>query len=469
MFWPCGTIPYLFKPEGAGRTYVTSPILQPFEAAGLREDMIVLYGLRDVNTARGGGGSEGGVVLRTTCANSPGTRRNGGEADDSVAGGPSIDQILLKRVAGLRSPNVSAVNAICDARVDSYETSAQCLSYGYDTRNIAAVTPADSVITEHVPLMPELSPNKLYASLFSGFMPGASNPQQELIKALQLRKSVLDYALGELKRLEGVAPASERMKLEAHAEAIRALERQLSDQLSMPAGECAVPAPPDPGLVAKTGSGFDYANPTRDSADDAAVAELGRLHLSVIRAAFQCDITRVATFQWAPSTNHVAFEGLYPDDPSGIYLHHPMSHKISGRPTSEPAPGETRDIHQFLANVQTWFNARTAETLVELKKARDIFGAPLLDSTIVPYVTDTADLNHGRAPLPAMLFGGRALGLQGGQYLDYSAAPRPFGDVWLTVAQAYLRGLDAKAQLANEIFMQQGSYDLLPGVWKESA
>ena len=78
MFWPCGTIPYLFLPQGSGRSYTTSPILQPFETAGLREDMIVLHGLRDISRVTNGGGSEGGVVLRTTCADSRGTRQKGG-------------------------------------------------------------------------------------------------------------------------------------------------------------------------------------------------------------------------------------------------------------------------------------------------------------------------------------------------------------------------------------------------------
>ncbi|HEU5073770.1 MAG TPA: hypothetical protein VFU02_06345, partial [Polyangiaceae bacterium] len=38
--WPVGTIRYHFLPTGSGTTYTTSRILQPFEDAGLREDMI---------------------------------------------------------------------------------------------------------------------------------------------------------------------------------------------------------------------------------------------------------------------------------------------------------------------------------------------------------------------------------------------------------------------------------------------
>jgi len=265
MFWPVGTVPSAFRPTGEGSAYQTSPILQPFEDAGLRQDAIMLYGLTDAALSAGGsGGSEGGVVLRTTGANIPGTRQNGGEGDDAVAGGPSFDQIFLKNVPLLSRPDspVAFLNAIGDARVDSLETSAQCLSYGYETRSIAAAH-GGSVI-ENVPLMPELSPAKLYARVFAGFMPGGnSNANQlEALRALQLRKSVLDYALGELARIKRLAPASEAPRIDIHAEAIRKLEQQLSDQLNGGANpSCTVPTEPDPSLVAPTGSMFDYGNP----------------------------------------------------------------------------------------------------------------------------------------------------------------------------------------------------------------
>lgn len=467
LFWPAGTIPYLFLPQGEGRGYTSSPILQPFEDAGLRNDMTVLYGLRDSRKAIDSGGSEGGVVLRTTCADIPGTRANGGESDDAVAGGPSIDQILSKRVPELSARDVGPVNAIGDARVDSQETSAQCLSYSYETRSVQSARTGEP-LTEHVPLMPEKSPSRLYSQVFSGFMPGDAGKDRELHNALQLRKSVLDYSLGELKRLRALAPASERVRIDAHAEAIRKIEVQLSAQLEMPSRSCDLPPPPDVSLVARSGSSFDYSDPTAPDDESQALAELGRLHLGVIQAAFQCDVTRVATFQWTTSVDHVAFKGLYPGEPETAYRNHPLSHRVSGvKVTSPPVRAEEQAVHQFLANVQTWYNQRTAEALTAFKAARDIFGGSLLDHTIVPFVTDTANLSHARSPLPALLFGGSALGMQGGQFANYAASTRPFADVWLTVAQAYLRRADVNTALQDEVFVQQhgDSASPLPGLW----
>ena len=135
MFWPGGTIRYYFEPAGTGTDYTTSRILQPFEDAGLRDDLIVLYGLAARGIDAGcGGGAESGTVMAVTGTHVPGTRENGGEQDDGVAGGPSFDQIFLRNVPELQTRGKGYANAICDNRVDSHEVSARCLSYSYATR-----------------------------------------------------------------------------------------------------------------------------------------------------------------------------------------------------------------------------------------------------------------------------------------------------------------------------------------------
>jgi hypothetical protein len=42
-----------------------------------------------------------GTVFTTTGCSSPGTRQNGGEQDDAMAGGPSFDQVFLPYTATL--------------------------------------------------------------------------------------------------------------------------------------------------------------------------------------------------------------------------------------------------------------------------------------------------------------------------------------------------------------------------------
>ena len=471
--WPLGTIRHHFMPVGSGFDYQTSRILRPFEEQGLRDDMIALYGLDHTGIdGGGGGGHEAGTVAATTGANSPGTRDNGGEADDASAGGPSFDQIFLRRVPALVRPGLGYVNAICDSRVESYETSTRCLSYGYDTRLIMSARPGGT-ISEHTPLLPTLSPATLYASLFSGFMPGA--PSGEALKALLMRRSVLDSALHELQSMKRMVPASQWEKIDVHTQAIRKIEEQIQQQIDGGSGpSCTVPNAPDPSIIGKSGRGTDgFGNPTPAAPDNDLHQAVGELHLGIIRAAFQCDLVRVATFQWAPGTSQVAFRGLDPTTPNAIYRHHPQSHHITSPDVTNgppPSGGDNALTYEFLANVHTWYNTRMAEALRTFKDATDAFGSNLLDVTIVPFVTEVAEATHTRTTLPALIFGGRALGMRGGQFQDFSASPRPHNDLWATIAQAYLQTADplATPALRDEVFVKNGVRPIT-GLWTPPA
>jgi hypothetical protein len=460
-----GTIPYHFLPAGSGKDFTFSRILSPF--APLRDDAIILYGLSDVGPQFAcGGGSEGGTVLTTTGASIPGCRANGGQADDSVAGGPSFDQIFLKNVPQLQRPGVGYVNAICDARVDSFETSAQCLSYSYTTRSVQDTKGGS--ITESVPLLPHLRPADTYAKLFSGFMPGGSSDPNatKLLRALQARKSALDFSLDELKKIKTLAPASEAAKIDIHADAIRKVEQQISDEMNGLPRFCSVPWGPDPSLMAKWGSSNDTTNPKSATRDDPLLEQIGKAHAAVILAAFQCDIIRVATFQWAPGTNHVSFGGLFPADPSGNYMHCPTSYlkKVNGF-YDGPPPSDAQDLSlfEFMTNVHTWYNQKTADILTAFKNAKDGFGGAVLDTTIVPFVTEIANANNNRAPKPSLLFGGSKLGMLGGQYLNFSMN-RPQTDLWATIAQAYFGTTTPLANLSNEVFVKT-NVGVIDGLW----
>jgi len=456
--WPVGTLRHSFlPPSGSGTDYVASPILMPFETAGLRSDMTVFYGLSDGHLrCPGGGGHEAGTPFTTTCCSAEGTRQNGGESDDGVAGGPSFDQVFLKNVPGLARPGMGFANAICDARVDSNETSTQCLSYSYETASIPAANVMGN-ITEYRPLMPKLKPAELYASLFGSFMPSGATPdnQRAAVTALKLRKSVLDHALGELAELRRITPGSESVKIDAHADAIRKLEQSLSETLQGATG-CRVPAMPPADLSGKTGNSRYSDNVEED--DSPTLRATAEAHLAIFTAAFQCDLLRVGTFQFMPGENHVSFGGMWPGEPARNAMHHPVSHQgrfITGVASGDPADltAEDQARYQFLVNVQTWLNQRLADWLKVLKSTPDVFGQNLLDTTVVPYVTETAQPNHSRSPKPAFLFGGKKLGLKHGTFREF-ATVRPQVDLYLTCAQALLQTADPLSALAAERFVQ---------------
>lgn len=477
MHWPVGTIKHLFlpnggvKPSGVGSITQWSPILQPFMDKGLADQMSLFWGLRDEGQSNGGGGHEGGTPMSSTGTSCPGTRSNGGEADDGVAGGPSWDQIILNDVkadaatgaVAMTRPGIGYANAICDQRIDAQETSTRCISYGHQTAVIPAANKAGT-ITEHVPLLPELAPEQLYVKLFSGFMPGGATPENMAAATLALkqRKSVLDFCLRELDQMKTLAPAAEASKIDIHAEVCRKIERQISDQLNgtsmMPDG-CMPPPKPDPSIKGQAGSSNPYSANDVPVADDVLHEQIGKLHAGVLLAAFQCDIVRVGSFQWSPGTNHVSFKGLRPDEPNKIFMHHPQSHKIGGGrqnyfdappPDSDP---QLQAIVKFMGNVHAWYNSKTADIVNMFKNATDVFGANMLDQTVMPYFTEVAMATHERNPKAALFFGGKALGMQHGKYVNFEDnngnGTRAHVDFWATVAQAYFRSTDPAAYLGG--------------------
>jgi hypothetical protein len=422
-----------------------------------------------------GSGHEDGTVFATTGASSPGTRANGGELDDGCAGGPSWDQILLQHVPELSKRNEDGTilgrgfyNTICDERIDSHETSTRCLSYSYEKQTINSAIPGGT-IQENKPLLPELSPLTAYSDLFGGFVPGGTVTRPEALKLLKLRKSVLDYSLRELDRLKTLGPASERDKIDGHAAAVRKLEAQLSDQIAgggMANADCAPPTRPQASLTGKTGDELvgDYREPATATSDETTHEAVGKAHAAILRAAFACDLIRVATFQWSPGTNHVSFMGLDPNDPDAIYMHHPLSHMV-GEASFFNGSRPAADTHVWDAMVSAnrWYFQRTAnivrEFLLEVDPL-DPMGGSLLDRTVIPMITEVAEPAHTREGHAALIFGGSQLGMQGGQYRSVSGI---HNQLWLTVAQAFL-GMDAATKLRDEVYVKNGAHPI-SGLW----
>ena len=148
---------------------------------------------------------------------------------------------------------------------------------------------------------------------------------------------------------------------------------------------------------AARGYGNTYGDPTKGANGQAApeeatnLAAVGKAHMSVLKAAFICDIVRCGTLLWAPGTNHVGFRGLYPGSTTTVYQHHPQSHRI-GTPDTTASSSLTslNASAQFLFAVQLWFFKQMADNIKEWKTSYDGFGNSLLDYTVVPYVTEVA-------------------------------------------------------------------------------
>lgn len=487
MHWPVGTIRNQFIPTGTGTAYTTAKdagsrgpgyIISPFDTPELRPHTIIMHGFNMQGISGQGGGHEDGTPFATTGANSPGTRSNGGEADDGCAGGPSWDQIMLQNVPALsKKDDMGTIigrgyyNTICDRRIDSYETSTRCLSYSHEKQSVNSARPGGQIM-ENKPLLPEMSPLRAYNDLFSGFMPGGMMADPEALKLLKLRKSVLDYSLRELERLKNMGPASERDKIDAHAAAVRKMEAQLSDQIlnGGTTGNCMAPPIPDAMLTGKDSNtaGGDYGRPETNIEDAPMHEQVGNAHASIIRAAFACDLIRVATFQWSPGTNHVSFKGLDPNSPNTIWMHHPLSHRQGSASFYNGArPSTDAYIWDAMVSANHWYFQRTAaviKSFLDEVDPQDPMGGSLLANTVIPMVTEVAEAAHTRNGHAALIFGGSNLGMQGGQYRSVTGMHNQF---WATVAQAFL-GANATQALASETYVKNGA-NPISGLWQAPA
>jgi hypothetical protein len=473
--WPCGTVRYPFNPTGTGTGYTASTafgepgyIISPFATPELKPHVHLFTGFNMTGlNCPGGGAHEAGTPFSTTGASGPGTRRNGGETDDGCAGGPSWDQILLNHCEALKTTGRGYYNVICDSRVDSYETSTRCLSYGYTKQSIQAAN-TSGMISENTPLRPTLSPLTAFNDLFSDFEPGGGGTDADALRRLMQGKSVLDNSLRELQALWDMAPAEERLKIEATMEIVRSEEMRLRDLIANPpmVGDCTVPTAPPMNLNGQNSDQTSYGNGGMSQADDAPThALVGEAHAGIIRAAFACDLIRVATFQWSPGTNHVSFKGADPNSPNTSYMHHPLSHQHlnSGFYQGSP-PSDRRHIWDAMTYVQAWYFRETAKFVQAFLDTPDPLatdGGNLLERTVMTAISEVGNPSHDRNGASAMIIGGSKLGMQPGAF--HSVGNTPHNRIWLTTAQAFL-GADPMAVLGDEVFYKNG-VEPIDGVW----
>lgn len=406
---PVGTVAQSWFPTGQGESFTPSRILQQF--APLRDRMVVFEDLRLPSNGSVGGGHERGTVLMLTGARTtrlyPG---NGG--DDPISEGPSIDQLLVKGAPGLQGTAIESLQVSCDSRADTPEVS---------TRNMSYSGP-------QAPLRPYYQPLEAYTRMFGTLMPGGATEANlaALMRARQQQKSVLDFALKDLARLQQLAPASQRAQLEMHASAIREVETELDAAPGDPA-TCGAPTPPETINIATRLDPYsgDHVVPQRD---DEVHSRIGSLHLSVIKAAFRCDLTRTVTFQFSPGTNHVSFGDMWPPNPAQFKVHHTTSHD----------PGSP-DQAEFLTRVEEFYAQRVSAFLQELAAEPELGGSgSILDNTLVPYVTEVAERNHSWTRMPFLLLGGQNLGLRGGRVWDNgNGGLRSSNDLWMAIAEAF--------------------------------
>jgi hypothetical protein len=247
------------------------------------------------------------------------------------------------------------------------------------------------------PIVPENDPRDLFDRLFATL----SQSQVELDRVRQRRASIIDLVTGELEAAAKRYGAEDRLKVEAHLDALRAIEQRLESLVDC--GDVAAP----PGNL--------------DPGNNDAFPDVVDLHSDLIVRALACDLTRVASMQWSYSGGAgVRFNWL---GVSGTY-HSQVIHE----------PGTDADV----AKVNTWFSEQFATLLDRLAAVPEGNGT-MLDNTLVVWGRDMAvGAGHGLEPLPVILAGRAGGRLATGRYLQFPAQDHQ--RLLVSVAQAV--GLD---------------------------
>jgi Protein of unknown function (DUF1552) len=396
---PCGTYPPAFFPQsGDATTFPLPMILQPF--APVQANMTILNGVycpRDHNWA--GDQHAAGLITMMTGKRPiaiPGTDVGGDpNAKNQMAAGPSIDQVLLADPkSGLGGTAVGSIQSTAYGPSSSGLPNFRVMSY-----NQAGA------------LFAESRPGTVLANVFGA---GMNLSPAELQRMQVQQKSVLDFVNKDLTRLQGQVPASQIPKLQAHLDGIRTLETRIAAQVAQATGGGPACKPPMQAAL---------PTPMGDATIDEAQHQIcSQNQLGIILTAFQCDLTRVATFTFADGNSALRFSKIIPGFADGGG-HHAISH-------IQTATGEHAQIDQFYA--------QQLSTLLQAMKATPDGNGTLLDHTLIVYLNECSyGWSHSIDNMPVLMFGGQNLNakLKLGQHIKYGM--RYMNDVWAAVSTAF--------------------------------
>jgi hypothetical protein len=323
-------------------------------------------------------------------------------------GTKSIDQQLLDVVPDLTAPLVMGGKGPTFKSIQLVGTATSMPNQGFTCLRVLSYAGKDQ------PLFGEGRSQTAFNNIFgSAMMPGV-DPAVFARQQAQ-KKSVLDFVMDDITRLQAIVPVAQRPKFDAQLTSIRNLEARISTT-PPPAGQIVKPT-----LVPEPTTGHNGAN-----ANEARHEMLIKNQLEIIRTAFASDLTRVATISFSDGNNvlrPIAF------CPNPTFAQSGDGHGVSHA-------GKGTDAITAKGQVVAMYTRLTAELLTNMSTTTEASGN-LLDNTLGMYFSECRDGDsHERRRNPCMLFGGKFLGLKTGQYMVLNPS-RYANDIWASVLTAW--------------------------------
>ncbi|MBL4688619.1 MAG: DUF1552 domain-containing protein [Nannocystaceae bacterium] len=360
LFSPNGTLHERWAPTGTADDFQLGEILAPLE--DYKDQMIVLDGLEVIRQGLGDGHQKGMACLWTGNQLNAGDFGGGNGGSAGWAGAASIDQAIADAIGG-----ETAYRSLEFGVQNGGPTNWSRMIYGGSDSPIAA----------------ENSPEAMFDRLFADL--GVDTTALDQLKAE--RRSVLDLVHNDLAALEAKYSSSDKAKISAHLEAIRAIERR--NDLATPT--CESPEQ-------------DYEFNFDANENFPAVS---RLMIDQMVMSLACDLTRVASLQWSRSVSQTEFNWV------GAGRHHDLSH----------LGDEDGEMISQVTAINRWYSEEVKYLLDAMAAVPEGDGT-MLDNSIVVWGNELSRGNsHGNRPVPFVTFGGGCGALQTGRHLTFDNEP----------------------------------------------
>jgi hypothetical protein len=376
LFFPNGVRQDKWTPEGEGKDFKLSPLLEPLKEH--KDDLLVLTNLwnQATNTGDGHYVKDAAFLTGTTITKTTGA--------DVRSNGISMDQLIAQKIGNMTP-------------LPSLELGLETPRTGVDT-NVGYTQLYGAHISWSSPVTPvakEINPRLAFDRLFRSKAGGSTNPARD--------RSVLDLVMDDAKRLKAKIGHGDQRKLDEYFESVRAIERRIEFDAKRQATEYA-----DLGILKKEINQLDeritkfQKDPNQFGIDR---TERVRLMLDMMVMAFWSDSTRVATYMFGNSVSSLNFSFL----PGVKESHHEASHHNN----------EEAKLEQYRI-ISTWFPTQLAYMLSRMKSIKEGNGN-LLDNSMVLFGSGFRDGNsHNPHNLPIILAGKGGGTISTGRHITYA-------------------------------------------------
>ncbi|MBN1206192.1 MAG: DUF1552 domain-containing protein [Myxococcaceae bacterium] len=358
FFVPNGMYMPEWYPAASGEGYTPGPLLSPL--AALQSELLVLSGLgnKPCNTSN----VDVGHVASTS-----GFLTSSAVWDGPLRNGISVDQVAAGQLKQY-------------TRFPSLELGTKSGTSYVLHNNI-------SWSGNSTPMPKETRPDILFDRLFEGMNP---NENAQVAEARRRRRlSVLDYVKEDSTQLQQKLGREDQLRMEEYLTGVRELELRVQQTRMLQCSAGARPVQP------------------------VDVRQQVRLLLDMMVLAFQCDLTRVATFMYGEAVDESSYDFLsVPDGNRSVPVsqgHHTLSHDIS--------PGGLSQ--RMYSAICKWEVEQFAYLLSKMKAVQEPDGT-LLDNSVVLFGSGIGESNlHDSWNLPLVLAGRGGGKLRPGRHLIY--------------------------------------------------